>query len=51
MFQWFIRLSCRPVIRSGLVRTMRMNMEYGLSDDKILMTNTDSPRLVVAPGE
>ena len=49
MFQWFIRLSCRPVIRSGLVRTMRMNMEYGL--EKILMTNTDSPRLVVAPGE
>ena len=26
-----------------------MNMEYGL--EKILMTNTYSPRLVVAPGE
>ena len=49
MFQWIIRLSGRPVIRSGLVRTMRMNMEYGL--EKILMTNTDSPRLVVAMGE
>ena len=49
MFQWLIRLSCRPVIRSGLVRTMRMNMEYGL--EKILMTNTDSPRLAVTPGE
>ena len=49
MFQWIIRLSGRPMIRSGLVRTTRMNMEYGL--EKILMTNTHSPRLVVAMGE
>ena len=49
VFQWLIRLSCRPVIRNGLDRTMRMNTEYGLY--KIIMTNTDSPRLAVTPGE
>ena len=49
MFQWLIRLPCRPVIRNGLDRTMRMNTEYGL--DKIMMTNTDSPRLAVTLGE
>ena len=49
VFQWLIRLSCRPVTTNGLDRTMRMNTEYGL--DKIMMTNTDSPRLAVTPGE
>ena len=49
LFQWLIRLSCRPVIINGLDRTMRMNTEYGL--DGIMMTNTDSPRLAVTPGE
>ena len=49
MLQWLFRLSCRPVIVNGLDRTMRMNTEYGL--DKIMMTHTDSPRLVVTPGE
>ena len=49
MFQWLIQLLCRPVIINGLDRTMRMNTEYGL--DKIMMTNTDSPRLAVTPGE
>ena len=49
MLQWLFRLSCRPVIVNGLDRTMRMNTEYGL--DKIMMTNTDSPRLAVTPGE
>ena len=49
MFQWLIRLSCRPVIINGLDRTMRMNTEYG--HERIMMTNTDSPRLAVTPGE
>ena len=49
MLQWLFRLSCRPVIVNGLDRTMRMNTEYGL--DRIMMTNTDSPRLAVTPGE
>ena len=47
--QWLIRLLCRPVIINGLVRTMRMNTEYGL--DQFMMTNMDSPRLAVTPGE
>ena len=49
MLQWLFRLSCRPVIVNGLDRTMRMNTEYGL--DRIMMTNTDSPRLAVTAGE
>ena len=50
MFQWLIRLSCRPVIRNRLVRTMKMNTESGL--DKIMMTNyTGLSRLAVTPGE
>ena len=40
MFQWLIWLSSRPVIRSGLVRTMRMNMEYGLM---LTMMTTNLP--------
>ena len=48
MFQWLIRQSCRPVIINGLDRTMRMNTEYG--HERIMMTNTDSPRLAVIPG-
>ena len=35
-----IRLSCRPAI---------VNTEYGL--DRIMMMNTESPRLAVTPGE
>ena len=34
---------------NGLNGTMRMNTEYG--HDQSLMTNTDSPRLAVTPGE
>ena len=49
MLQWLIRLLCRPVIRNGLVRTTRMNTEYGL--DQLMMTNMDSPRLAVTSGE
>ena len=49
MLQWLIRLLCRPVIRNGLVRTTRVNTEYGL--DQLMMTNMDSPRLAVTPGE
>ena len=49
MFQWLIRLSCRPVIINGLDRTMRMNTEYG--HERIMKTNTDSHRLAVTPGE
>ena len=49
MLQWLTRLLCRPVIINGLNRTMRMNMEDGL--DRSLMTNTDSSRLAVTPGE
>ena len=37
MLQWLIRLSCRPAIVIGL--------------DRIMMTNTESPRLAVTPGE
>ena len=49
MFQWLIRLSCRPVIINGLDRTIRMNTEYG--HERIMMTDTDSPRLAVTLGE
>ena len=49
MLQWLIRLLCRPVIRNGLVRTTRMNTEYGL--DQLMMTNMDSPGLAVTQGE
>ena len=49
MFQWLIRLSCRPVIMDGLDRTMRMNTDYG--HEGIMTTNVDSPRLAVTPGE
>ena len=49
MLQWLMRLLCRQVIMNGLSGTMRMNTEYGL--DRSLMTNTDSPRLAVTPGE
>ena len=49
MLQWLFRLSCRPVIVNGLDRTMRMNTKYGL--DRIMMTNTDSHRLAITPGE
>ena len=49
MLQWLIRLLCRPVIRNGLVRTTRMNTEYGLN--QLMMTNMDSPRLAVTAGE
>ena len=49
MLQWLIRLLYRTVIRNGLVTTTRMNMKYGL--DQLMMTNMDSPRLAVTPGE
>ena len=50
MLQWLLmRLLCRQAIMNGLNGTMRMNTEYGL--DQSLMTNTDSPRLAVTPGE
>ena len=49
MLQWLFRLLCRPVIMNGLDRTIKTNMEYGLH--AIMMTNTDSPRLAVTPGE
>ena len=49
MFQWLIQLLCRPVIINGLDRTMRMNTEY--EHERIMTTNTDSPRLAVTPGE
>ena len=49
MFQWLIRLSCRPVIINVLDRTRRMNTEYG--HERIMTTNTDSPRLAGIPGE
>ena len=49
MSQWLIWLLYRPVIINGLVRTTRMNTEYGL--DQLMMTNMDSPRLAVTPGE
>ena len=49
MLQWSMRLLCRPVIMNGIDRTMRMNTENGL--DGSMMTNTDSPRLAVTPGE
>ena len=49
MLQWLMRLLCRQAIMNGLNGTMRMNTEYGL--DQSLMTNTDSPRLAVTPGE
>ena len=37
------------MIRNGLARTIRMNTEYGL--DQLMMTNVDSLRLAVTPGE
>ena len=49
MLQWLIQLLCRAVIRNRLVRTTRMNTEYGL--DQLMMTNMESPRLAVTPGE
>ena len=49
MLQWLARLLCRPVIMKGLNRTMRMNTEDRL--DWSLITDTDSPRLAVTPGE
>ena len=49
MLQWLMRLLCRQAIMNGLKGTMRINMEYGLVWS--LMTNTDSPRLAVTPGE
>ena len=49
MLQWLMQLLCRQAIMNGLNGTMRMNTEYGL--DQSLMTNTDSPRLAVIPGE
>ena len=49
MLQWLMRLLCRQVIMNGLNRTMIMNTENGLG--RSLMTNTDSPRLAVTPGE
>ena len=49
MLQWLMRLLCRQAIMNGLKGTMRINMEYGLV--RSLMTNTDSPRLAVTPGE
>ena len=49
MLQGLMRLLCRQVIMNGLNGTMRRNTEYGL--DQSLMTNTDSPRLAVTPGE
>ena len=47
--KWLMRLLCRPVIVNRLDRTMRMNTENGL--DGSMMTNMDSPRLAVTPGE
>ena len=49
MLQWLMRLLCRPVIMNGLDMTMRMNTENGF--DGSMMTNTESPRLAVTPGE
>ena len=49
MLQWLRRLLCRPVILNGLDRTMRLNTENGI--DGSMMTNTESPRLAVTPGE
>ena len=49
MLQWLRRLLCRPVIMNGLDRTMRLNTENGL--DGSMMTNSESPRLAVTPGE
>ena len=49
MLQGLIQLLYRPVIRNGLVRTTRMNTEFGL--DQLMMTSMDSPRLAVTPGE
>ena len=49
MLQWLMRLLCRQAIMNRFNGTMRMNTEYGL--DRSLMTNTDSPRLAVTPGE
>ena len=49
MLQWLMRLLCKQAIMNGLNGTMRTNTEYGL--DRSLMTNTDSPRLAVTPGE
>ena len=49
ILQWLMRLLCRQAIMNGLNGTMRMNTEYG--PDQSLMTNTDSPRLAVTPGE
>ena len=46
---FWIMMSCRPVIINGLDRTMRMNTDYG--NERIMMTNADSPRLAVTPGE
>ena len=49
MLQWLRWLLCRPVILNGLDRTMRLNTENGLGGS--MMTNTESPRLAVTPGE
>ena len=49
MLQWLMRLLCRSMIMNGRERTMRMNTENGL--DTIKMTETDSPRSAVTPGE
>ena len=49
MLQRLMRLLCRQAIMNGLSGTMRINTEYGLV--RSLMTNTDSPRLAVTPGE
>ena len=49
MLQGLMQLLCRQAIMNGLNGTMRMNTEYRL--DQSLMTNTDSPRLAVTPGE
>ena len=49
MLPWLMRLLCQQAIMNGLIGTMRINTEYGLV--RSLMTNTDSPRLAVTPGE
>ena len=49
MLQWLMRLLCGPVIVHGLNRNMTMDTENEL--DMIILIDTDSPRLTVAPGE
>ena len=49
MLQWLMRPLCGPVIVHGLNRNMTMDTENEL--DMIILIDTDSPHLTVAPGE